>query len=174
MAAVRSSQAAQAHQQPARSLGACLAMRLRANSNTAGGACCGGLGPALSTAELGARRAICGALPHWWRCWRRLLVSPSSIDGQAMREQRYCFNLGDGVCDEGPYTEAPCAVGSDEYDCRRQVGHVAGRSPTATAGRRAHRGRTRSDAGRRPGGPRRWHQSVTIELDRPRCLGRCA
>lgn len=99
-----------------------------------------------------------------------LLVSPSSIDGQAMREQRYCFNLGDGVCDEGPYTEAPCAVGSDEYDCRRQVGHVQAEpyGNAWQAGRivDVHDGRW----------PTTWRsaeistQSVTIELDRPRCL----
>jgi hypothetical protein len=53
-----------------------------------------------------------------------LLVAPSITGGQAMREQRYCFNTGDGVCDEGPYTDAPCAVGSDEHDCRRRVGYV--------------------------------------------------
>ena len=99
-----------------------------------------------------------------------LLVSPSITDGQAMREQRYCFNLGDGVCDEGPYAESPCAVGSDEHDCRRQVDYVEADpyGPGWQPGRVIDADDDRW--------PTTWRsaaagtQSVTVELDRPRCF----
>ena len=104
---------------------------------------------------------------------RQVILQPS--DPQSFRplcrSVRYCFNLGDGVCDEGPYTEAPCAVGSDEYDCRRQVGHVQ----PEPHGNGWQGGRIVDVHDQR--WPTTWRsagvgsQSITIELDRPRCLG---
>ena len=167
--------------------GAACAPERRRDEGGGGGGC--GNSPSCGAAgrdeDGGAAASGAGCILHWtWRPrrhdpWRApallallavLLVSPSKIDGQPLREQRYCFHAGDGVCDEGPHAEAPCAVGADEYDCRRRKGFVAA---------------TPHGAGWQPGRvvdgdddrwPTTWRsaeageQSVEVELDQPRCL----
>ena len=82
---------------------------------------------APESAEESARRAE--AVRASWRAassWRRggalaaltllLTISPSAtVD---LRAERYCFDVGDGVCDEGPRGEAPCAVGRSRSSSR--------------------------------------------------------
>ena len=112
----------------------------------------------------------------WRRGWALaaltllVIISPSAIGQSDLRAERYCFHVGDGVCDEGPHAEAPCAVGADEYDCRRRVGFVEAtpKGPAWQPGRIVD-----ADDDRWPSSWRSEDdgaQSVTIELGRPRCL----
>ena len=99
-----------------------------------------------------------------------VIISPSAIGQSDLRAERYCFHVGDGVCDEGPHAEAPCAVGADEYDCRHRVGFVEAtpKGPAWQPGRIVD-----ADDDRWPSSWRSEDdgaQSVTIELGRPRCL----